>query len=72
MISENYVDEFIALVDPLPFDYRVFEEIVKIIEIHNRKTMEFEKSIIDAQKLVEIHHISEFADEINFYDKSIK
>lgn len=68
MISEAYTDEFLRLVDQLSFDYGIFESILKIIETHNEKTTEFQKNIEKAQKLVENHHISEFADEISFYE----
>lgn len=72
MIGEAYVDEFITLVDQLLFDYGVFEEILKIIGAHNKKTSEFQKSISNAKKLVENHHISEFADEIISCENAIK
>ena len=71
MINEEYIHEFIALVDQLSFDYGVFEDILKIIAAHNQKTAEFQKSITTAQKLVENHHLSEFADEISSYESSL-
>lgn len=71
MISDVYTDEFLRLVDQLSFDYEVFESILKIIEAHNEKSAEFQKNIKKAQKLVENHHISEFADEISSFENAL-
>ena len=70
MISQQYTDEFVALVDTLSFDYTVFDEILEIIQAHNQKTENFNLSIKNAQRAVEVHLISENADQIAAYEKS--
>lgn len=72
MISEVYTDEFLNLVDQLSFDYKIFEEILKVIGDHNLKTKEFQKSIEIAQKKVENHYISEFAPEMSVFEKILE
>lgn len=63
MINEAFSAEFIALVEKLPFDYSIFERINGILTDHNRKTQEFQKSIECAQKAIEVHLVSSYADE---------
>lgn len=72
MLCEAYVTEFVTLFDQLLFDYGVFEEILKLIGLHNQKTSKFQESVSLAKKLVENHHISEFADEILHLEEVIK
>ncbi len=72
MISQQYTDEFVALVDTLSFDYTVFDEILEIIQAHNQKTENFNLSIKNAQRAVEVHLISENADQIAAYEKSVE
>ena len=72
MINQQYIDEFVALVDTLSFDYTVFDGILEIIQAHNQKTENFNLSIKNAQKAVEHHLISENADQIAAYEKSVE
>jgi len=72
MINQQYTDEFIELVDALPFDYTVFDAILEIIRAHNQKTENFNRSIREAQKAVEHHLISENADQIAACERSVE
>ena len=72
MINPDYSGAFLELIDSLTFDYSIFESINKIIGAHNSKTEEFQKSIYDAQKKVENHHISEFFDEVALHKDKIE
>lgn len=71
MINDGYVNEFLQLVDQLSFDYSIFDALLEILQKHNQKNKEFNKSIEQAQAKIEYHHISEFSDEINSFEKSI-
>lgn len=71
MINEALTAEFINLVDQLSFDYKIFENIKTIITEHNVKTQEFQESIWRAQKAVELHLVSIFADEFSDFEKRI-
>ena len=72
MINDTLVEEFIALVDQLSFDYTVFERITRIFAEHNKKTQEFQKSIERAQKAIELHLVSSYAEEITSFEKKIE
>lgn len=72
MINETLTTEFIVLVDQLPFDYSVFQSINEILNAHNMKTQEFQKSIERAQKAVEAHLVSSYQDEVSAFEKKIK
>ena len=72
MINDSLTTEFIALVEQLSFDYSVFERIRRIFTEHNNKTREFQESIKRAQKAIEIHLVSSFADEIIALEKQIE
>ena len=72
MINDALTAEFVALVEQLAFDYTVFERIVQIFAEHNKKTQEFQKSILRAQKAIELHLVSGYADEITDFEKKIE
>lgn len=72
MINQQYTDEFIELVDALSFDYTVFDAILEIFQKHNQKTENFNRSISEAQKLVEHHLISENANTIANCEKAVE
>ena len=69
MINEELTAEFITLVDQLPFDYSVFENINGMLNAHNKKTKEFQQSIQRAQKSVELHLVSIYAEEFAAFEK---
>lgn len=71
MINETLTDQFTTLISQLSFDYTIFDEISKIIEEHNKKTQEFQESIQKAQKAVELHHVSSYADELTSLEEKI-
>lgn len=71
MISEEYVNEFSLLIAPLSFDFGVFEQISQLIDTHNAKTNAFNENIAAAQQKIEIHLISECADKIAKYERTI-
>lgn len=71
MINEALTAEFINLVDQLAFDYSIFESINGILAEHNKKTQEFQKSIEQAQRIVELHLVSSYADELIAFEKKI-
>ena len=71
MINEALTAEFINLVDQLAFDYSIFECINGILAEHNKKTQEFQKSIEQAQRIVELHLVSSYADELIAFEKKI-
>lgn len=72
MINDTLTEEFIALVEQLSFDYTVFDRITQIFVDHNKKTQEFQKSIVRAQNAIELHLLSSFADEITAFEKKIE
>lgn len=72
MINDALTAEFVALVDQLSFDYTVFDSIAQIFSEHNKKTQEFQKSIERAQRAIELHLLSSFADEITDFEKKIE
>lgn len=72
MINDRYVDEFIQLVNQLTFDYSVFDAVLEILQKHNQKNKEFQKSIEQAQAKIEYHHLSEFSDEIINFEKKLE
>ena len=72
MINETLTAEFTELVSQLLFDYSVFDRIAKIVAEHNKKTQEFQKSIQCAQKSIELHLISSYADEVIAMEKKIE
>ena len=72
MINDTLTDEFIALVEQLSFDYTVFDRITQIFVDHNKKTQEFQKSIVRAKNAIELHLLSSFADEITAFEKQIE
>ena len=72
MINDTLTEEFIELVEQLSFDYTVFDRITQIFVDHNKKTQEFQKSIVRAQKAIELHLLSSFADEITAFEKKIE
>ena len=71
MINDELTAEFVALVDQLSFDYTIFDNITQTFAEHNKKTQEFQKSIERAQKAIELHLLSSFADEATAYEKKI-
>lgn len=64
MINSAYADDFAEILGSLTFDYAVFENIQELIKVHNERTEHFNDSIKRAQAQVELHHLSEFTDEI--------
>lgn len=72
MINDALTAEFVALVDQLSFDYTIFGSITQTFAEHNKKTQEFQKSIERAQKAIELHLLSSFADEIIDFEKKIE
>ena len=65
MISDSLTQAFIELVNRLSFDYSVFDHITCILEAHNKKTQEFQQSIKQAQRDIEMHLVSVNADGMN-------
>ena len=72
MINDGYVNEFLQAVNQLTFDYSVFDAVLGILQKHNQKNKEFQKSIEQAQVKIEYHHISEFSEEIISFEKKIE
>lgn len=72
MINEALTAEFITLVDQLPFDYSIFEKINTLLTEHNNKTQEFQKSIDQAKREVEVHLLSIFAEDFVKFENQIE
>lgn len=71
MINEALTVEFSALVDQLSFDYSIFDKINGLLSEHNKKTKDFHLSIQRAQKAVELHLVSTYADELTAMEKKV-
>lgn len=71
MINDSFISEFTVLVDQLSFDYTAFKNINALLEEHNKKTHEFQKSIELAQRTIEEHLLSSFADEITAFENKL-
>jgi wobble nucleotide-excising tRNase len=72
MINDTLTAEFLAMVDQLEFDYTAFERVAQIFVKHNKKTQDFQKSIGRAQKAIELHLVSSYADEMAAFEKKIE
>ena len=72
MINDTLLTEFSTLIYELSFDYSVFENINALLDKHNQKTENFQKSIVSAQKAVELHLISSYADNLIAFEKRVK
>lgn len=71
MIDTSCVTLFEDAIKQLNFDYSSFTKLVELINTHNSKTREFQKSIEVAQKSIEIHMLSEAVSEIQDAENAI-
>lgn len=71
MINDGFLGEFSTVVEALPFDYSVFQQVCGLFEKHNQKTAAFQESQKQAQKRIENHLLSLFFDETSDFMQRI-